>query len=469
MSPGAVPIAIIAGIVGLGSGIGFWAGRKRPLNLEEWVVAGRGLGLVLVWLLTAGELFTVFSLLGLSGWIYSRGGPTLYILAYTTLAQVVGFFLLPAIWEHGRAHGIQTQPDFFVQRYGSPLLGAFVALAGVFFLILYLQLQLTGLGIIVQAASFERIGRAPAMLAAAALVAAFVFTSGVRGVAWVSVLKDFLLVAAVFVIGLSLPYIHFGGIGPMFAAVAGAKPGHLTMPGATANLGHSWYVSTVLLTSLSFTWPHIFGSAFTAKSGDTLRWNAVIMPFYVIPLMLIIFVGCAAILVVPHLANGDLALLMVVRRTFPPWILGVVGGAGALTAMVPAAIQILTASTLLAKNLCRPVFSPAMTDQQVARLARIAVVAITAIALVLAMNSSATLVGLLLMAYAGVGQFFPGIVLGLYSERVTAAGIFTGMAAGFSLVAFLILTHRDPFHGISAGFVALVVNFALVAAVSFLG
>ncbi len=149
----------------------------------------RGLGWVLVWLLTAGEVVTVFSLLGLSGWIYSRGGPTLYILAYVTLAQVLGFFLLPPIWELGRAHGLQTQPDFFARRYGSTLLGAFVALAGVVFLILYLQLQLTGLGIIVETASFERVGRTPAMLVSGALVAGFVFTSGVRGFAWVSVLK----------------------------------------------------------------------------------------------------------------------------------------------------------------------------------------------------------------------------------------------------------------------------------------
>jgi solute:Na+ symporter, SSS family len=468
MNPGAIPIAIISGIVALGSGIGFYAGKRRPLNLEEWTVAGRGLGLVLVWLLTAGELFTVFSLLGLSGWIYSRGGPTLYILAYVTLAQVLGFFILPPIWELGRAHGLQTQPDFFARRYGSTLLGAFVALAGVAFLILYLQLQLTGLGIIVETASFERIGRTPAMLVSGALVAGFVFTSGVRGVAWVSVLKDFLLVAAVFVIGIGLPYIHFGGIGPMFDALARARPGHFLMPGATPNLGHSWYVSAVLLSSLSFTWPHIFGSAFTAKSGDTLRWNAVIMPFYVIPLLLIIFAGCAAILVVPHLANGDLALLMVVRRTFPPWILGVIGGAGALTAMVPAAIQILTASTLLAKNLCRPILAPAMTDAQVARLARFAVAAITAAALFLAIKSSASLVGLLLIAYAGTGQFFPGIVLGLCWPRVTTAGIFTGLAAGLALAAFLILTRRDPFLGINAGFVALVVNSLLAVAVSFL-
>jgi len=116
---------------------------------------------------------------------------------------------------------------------------------------------------------------------------------------------------------------------------------HLVMPGATRTMGHAWYVSTVLLTSCGFyMWPHTFGTAFTARSADTLRRNAVLMPLYSITLPLVFFVGFSALIVVPGLADGDLSLLTVVRQGFPPWFLGVVGGAGALTAMVPAAPQI---------------------------------------------------------------------------------------------------------------------------------
>ena len=61
----------------------------------------------------------------------------------------------------------------------------------------------------------------------------------------------------------------------------------------------------------------------------------------------------------------------------PPWFLGIVGGAGALTAMVPAAIQLLTGATLYAKNLYRPLLAPKATDQQVARLAKILVLILT--------------------------------------------------------------------------------------------
>jgi len=255
----------------------------------------------------------------------------------------------------------------------------------------------------------------------------------------------------------------------MFAALAQARPAHLTMPGATANLGHTWYISTVVLTSLGFyMWPHTFGAIFTAKSGDTLRRNAVVMPLYTMTLAFILFAGFTAVLVVPGLLDGDLALLTVVRKSFPVGFLGVIGGAGALTAMVPAAILTLTAATLFAKNLWRPMFAPAMTDDQVTRVARATVVVLGLISLYLAIHNSTTLVSLLLLGFAGVTQFFPGVVLGLYWKRVTMPGVFTGMVAGVAAVAFLILTHRDPFFGWSAGFVALCLNFLITAVLSLL-
>jgi SSS family solute:Na+ symporter len=215
-------------------------------------------------------------------------------------------------------------------------------------------------------------------------------------------------------------------------------------------------------------WPHYFGAAFTARNADTLRRNAVVMPLYSLSLAFIFFAGFTTVLVIPGLANGDLAMLTVVRRTFPPWFIGVVGGAGTLTAMVPAAIFILTASTLFAKNLYRPLIAPRMTDDQVARLARASALVLGSISLALATYTSTTLVSLLLISYAGVAQFFPGVVLGLYWRRATTGAVFTGMVAGVAAAVILMLTHRDPWFGVSASFLALFLNFALVVLVSLL-
>jgi solute:Na+ symporter, SSS family len=255
----------------------------------------------------------------------------------------------------------------------------------------------------------------------------------------------------------------------MFAALVRAKPAHLVMPGATTNLGHSWYVSTVLLVAVGFyMWPQFFGASFSAKSSDTLRRNAVVMPFYSITMPLMFFVGLAATLILPGLSNGDLSMLTMVRKTFPAWFLGLIGGAGALTAMVPAGVMILTAATLFAKNMCRPILWPGMTDQQVAKLAKTTVLVITVAALYSAIYSSPTLVSLLLTGYGGVGQFFPGVVLGLYSRRVTMPGVFAGIVTGVFVFVALELTKHDPLMGLNAGFIALCFNFAVVGAVSLL-
>jgi SSS family solute:Na+ symporter len=451
----------------VGSLAGFSARFQHKMDLEQWTVGGRGFGMMLVWMLMAGEIYTTFTFLGASGWAYSRGGPVLYILGYQPLSYVVSFYVFPLIWEAGRKYKLQTLGDFFQSRYGGTYLSPFVALVGMIFLLPYVQLQLTGLGIIVEVASYGAIHRTPAIIIAFTIVAAFVFVSGVRGVAWASVMKDFLLLFAALFLGFAVPRIYFGGIGGMFAALAHAKPEHLVMPGATKNLGHSWYLSSVLMTSLGFfMWPQNFAASFTARSGKILRRNAIFMPLYSITMPLMIFVGFTALLVLPKLSNGDLALLTIVRNTFPAWFLGFIGGAGALTAMVPAAIQILTAATLFSKNICRPVLAPRMTDKHVAALAKIMVFVLTSGALYLAIHSSVSLVSLLLMGYAGVAQFFPGVVLGLYSKKVNGTGVFAGLIAGVGVVAFLILTKRDPWMGLNPGFVALCLNLAVVTAVT---
>jgi SSS family solute:Na+ symporter len=236
------------------------------------------------------------------------------------------------------------------------------------------------------------------------------------------------------------------------------------MPGSTTVDTHSWYVTTVLMSSLGLTWPHMFASIFTAKSGDTVRKNAVLMPLHLLPLVLIVFAGCAAILVVPNLPNGDLSLLTVARQTFPPWVLGLIGGAGALTAMVPAGVQMLSASTLIAKNIVPLLAGRPLPEATVARVARAGVVAVALVALYLSVHSSATLVSLLILAYSGVGQFAPGIVFGMFCDRVSPRGVLAGILGGLAVTGALVWSHHDPFHEINTGFIGLGVNLAIVGA-----
>ncbi len=115
-------------------------------------------------------------------------------------------------------------------------------------------------------------------------------------------------------------------------------------------------------------WPHSFGAAFSAKSGLTLRRNAVIMPLYTLELSR----SCSSSDSPPYSSSPTCATaisrcLAMVRKTFPPWFLGIIGGAGALTAMVPAAILILSSATLVREEPGPPDLAPDMNDHQVVR------------------------------------------------------------------------------------------------------
>ena len=457
-------IIIFATII-LSSFLGIYAGRNVKMNLENWTVGGRQFGIILIWLLMAGEIYTTFTFLGASGWAYSKGAPTFYILIYGALAYTVSFFILPALWKVGKRYGLHTQPDFFIKRYDSRYLGVLVALIGVVCIIPYLQLQLKGLGLIVQVASNGAVNPKVAIGISFVLTCAFVYTSGIKGTAWVAIVKDILMILAVFIVGIGVPHIYFGGFGKMFRKLIEQKPDFLVFPGAAPQMNVLWIMSTLLVMGLGFyMWPHVFGSAFSAKSAKIIKRNAIIMPFYQIPILLIFMVGFTALLVIPGLEDGDMAFLVLVNKTYPSWFMGFIGAAGAVTAMVPSAILVLFASTLLAKNVCQAGFKPQMSEEKVMTLSRFMVLVIMVFALVFAIFLPNELVPLLIFGYNGVSQFFPGVVLGLFWKRVTKMGVLCGLVAGVTVVIILILSKNDPFLGMNAGFVGLAVNsfFAIV-------
>jgi SSS family solute:Na+ symporter len=459
-------IIIFATII-LSSILGIYAGRRVKMNLENWTVGGRRFGIILIWLLMAGEIYTTFTFLGASGWAYSKGAPTFYILIYGALAYTFSFFVLPALWKVGKRYNLHTQPDFFIKRYDSRYLGILVALIGVVCIVPYLQLQLKGLGLIVEVASNGAVNPRIAIGISFVLTCAFVYTSGIRGAAWVAIIKDIMMILAVFIVGIGVPYIYFGGFGKMFRTLIEKKPDFLVFPGAAPEMDVLWIMSTLLVMGLGFyMWPHVFGSAFSAKSAKVIKRNAIIMPFYQIPILLIFMVGFTALLVIPGLKDGDMAFMALVNKTYPSWFMGFVGAAGAVTAMVPSAILVLFASTLLAKNVFKAAFKPQMSEEKVMILSRFMVLVIMIFALIFAIFFPNELVPLLIFGYNGVSQFFPGVVLGLFWKRVTKTGVFCGLIAGVGVVLILILGNRDPFLGLNAGFVGLAVNLLTTVLVS---
>ncbi|MGZ4160762.1 MAG: sodium:solute symporter family protein [Neobacillus sp.] len=472
-----IALIIIFGFLALSIFLGIWARKGKEMDLEQWSIGGRGFGSIFVFLLMAGEIYTTFTFLGGSGWAYGKGGPTFYILAYGCLAYIMSYWLLPAIWKYAKENKLMSQPDLFVSKYKSPFLGVLVSVVGVVALIPYLVLQLKGLGIIVSEASYGSISSTAAIWIGVISVTVYVMISGIHGSAWTAVIKDIMILGVVLFMGTYLPFHYYGGFQPMFEAIDKAKPGFLTLP--NSGLSVSWFISTVLLTALGFyMWPHTFGSIYSAQNAKVFRKNALIMPLYQLVLLFVFFVGFAAILQVKGLEGpaGDLALLKLSMQAFDPWVVGLIGAAGLLTAIVPGSMIMLSASTLLAKNVYR-VFVPKSTDEQVSRLAKNLVPVIALVALFFTFKGGDTLVTLLLMGYSLVTQLFPSLVFSFAKKNfITKQGATAGIVVGVLTVAYITISGSTVgtlfpalpqyIKDLNVGVVALVINTVVTTAVS---
>jgi SSS family solute:Na+ symporter len=157
-----------------------------------------------------------------------------------------------------------------VRKYDSRTLGVLVSIVDLVALIPYLVLQLTDLGIIVTAAGYGAIPKDAAVWIGAAIVTAYIMTSGIRGSAYTSVVKDILILGVVLFLGIYLPLHLCGGIGAMFEKIASAKPTFLIFPPHGESL--AWFVFTVLLTAIGFfMWPHSFAACYSANDARVFR------------------------------------------------------------------------------------------------------------------------------------------------------------------------------------------------------
>ncbi len=476
-------LAIITGFVLLAIALGLRARRGHDMDLEQWSVGGRGFGTIFIFLLMAGEIYSTFTFLGGAGFAYGSGGPAYYILGYGTLAYVLSYYLLPAVWRFATPRKLHSQADVFTSAFDSRVLGIVVSVVAVAAMIPYLALQLKGLGIIVSQTSDGAISSTAAIWIGAVALSIYVAASGIRGSAWTATIKDVLTLSIVVFIGLYLPIHYFGGIGDMFKQVDEAKPGFLELSGD--QLTPVWFSSTVLLTALGFyMWPHTFGSALSAKDENVFKRNAAFMPLYQLLIAFVFFVGFAAVLRVPNLGETetDLALLSVAKDAFPSWFVGLIGSAGVLCALVPGSMLLIASATTVAKNIVRGV-NPDMSDRATASLSKlmVPVIALAGVAFVFA--GGQTLVTLLLLGYALVTQLFPALVMALVRPGwVTKQGAMAGIVAGVAMVAAMSFAGATPetsstvdslvgglppfLAQLNLGIVALVVNLLVMVGVS---
>ncbi|GAB3565802.1 sodium:solute symporter family protein [Spelaeicoccus albus] len=455
-----IEFVTLGGIV-LVAVLGF-IGRRHPnTDLADWTVGGRRFGVATTWLLQAGETFTTFTFLGTAGLVVSGGAAAFYSMPYVPLGYLLLYFIAPKIWRMAKSHGHLTQADFLENSYSSRTLGTLAGIAGVVFLLPYLQLQITGLGLIVQLVTGNHTTGVWSMVIAFILVVAFVLWSGLRGVATTAYFKDALMLIMLFVVCIAIP-IHFtGGFTNVFHQVQETMPSLLSVHGR-GDYGIPWYISNMAISAIGvafMTLPHGWPPVLAARNSTVLRRNYLWLPIYNTFIVMPLIVGYVAVVILGRSTDADAALLHLAGRMFPDWLIGVLAVAGITTAMVPSAVLLIAISTLVSRNIAR-----VKSARRQYTVTQVTVVAATAASLILAIVMPDLLANLLLLTFSGLDQLAPAIGAALlFRRRISAQAIIAGILAGLAVVIVYTFWLVPPW-AVSEGIIGLGVNVLVVAA-----
>jgi SSS family solute:Na+ symporter len=333
----------------------------------------------------------------------------------------------------------------------------------VVFLLPYLQLQITGLGLAVQLATGDKTSGDVSMIIAFVLTVAFVLWAGIRGVATTSYFKDALMLVVLIVLVVLIPAHFTGGVGPLFHKILDEHSSLLNVH--SGQYDTAWFFSSLVASTLGvlfMTLPHSWPALLSAESPRALRRNYVFLPIYSVCLILPMIIGFTAVVALGNNASSNGSLLDLVNQAFPSWAVGVVVVATAATAMVPAAGLIVGMSSLIARNIVR-----VRSERGQFAVNQGSVIVVTGLAVVLAIARPDLLANLLLLTYSGLDQLIPAIALALLVRRVVGViPVLAGLVVGEAIVIWLTFGHVYDGH-VNVGLIALVPNIVVVAVGAF--
>ncbi|GBR06285.1 sodium:solute symporter family protein [Acetobacter oeni] len=426
----------------------WWSrGGKRHDEIHDYFVASRQFGGILLFFLAVGETYSLGVLTAFPGGIYLHGTPfCIWFIGYVVLAFPVGYFLAPLIWQAARRYDPVTVADLFRRHFNSRVLEILVSLIAILFMIPWGIIQFMGLTMVLQGLGFTL----PAwvlMTAGALLAYTYTAMSGIRAPAYVSVIKDTLLLAAIIVVGIAVFRLPHG----YRTALRG-----IDEPVFTGRDIRMMTTNILFQASGLFLFPAAIASFFTARSPQTIRRAMIAMPLYMVMFAFLILTAFYARGAFGPGLSPNHIFIDTARRILSPWLIGVVAGGAALSGLVVLASTCLVIGPLLTHNLLK-----GLTEKQQKSGAQfISVVYLIASMLgaTFAASIAATMNNL---TYFGLTQFLPGILIIGLNLTAPARAVAAGLITGVVIPSVLFLSGVDT-GGINPGLIGLAFNALIV-------
>jgi len=424
----ALSLGVVVGYLLFALAVGLVAYRVSEATAEDYYLANRSIGTVVLLFTTFATLLSAFTFFGGPNLAFAAGPEWLIVMG--TLDGVLFAVLWYAIgykqWLIGDRHGYVTLGEMLGDRFGSVGLRALVAGVSLLWLFPYVMLQQMGAG----EALVGLTGGIVPYWGGAALVTAFmilyVVLAGMRGVAWTDTVQGLFMLSVVWIAAVWV-VSAVGGVGAATGAMLDARPDFGSFGGGLYSPG--FIVSTAITIAFGVTmFPQINQRFFVAKSGETLKRSFALWPVLVLLLFLPAFMlGAWAVGMPVEVPEGANVLPVVLNEYTPAWFAALVI-AGAMAAMMSSSdSMLLSGSSYFTRDVYRPVINADASERREAWIARIGVAAFALAAFVASLFRPGTLIEVGDTAFSGFALLALPVICALYWDRTTRSGMIAGV------------------------------------------
>lgn len=455
-----VQVAYLLGLALLAS-----ASYRKTSTLAEFLVMGRSAGAFLTGTAYFATQFSMSSLVGVPGEIYSIGFAGLgIILSIAMFSMAFGVLIAaPKLRALSGKLDLLTLPDYVAERYQSTPARLACALVIIVFLIPYLAAQIVGLGVIVNV--FTGAPYALGAVLMGVVVIAYCLMGGMRATVLTDALQGVLMVVAAVATFVAVA-AKGGGLSHVMERLAAVNPGAMSFPGhPVAYFTWKSYVSQILMWTLfSIGQPQLINKYLVAKSyGSLLTASILSGAGMTITCFTVWTAGVMGMIVTPGIKNPDWVMPAMLAISVGPLFASIIQAGIISAGMSTISSLLVVVAGAFSRDIYQKTINPGASDRTMVRISRLMTMAVGAVVLAIALMRPATIFRLVLFAWSGAGIMAIPILGGLYWKGATGKGAVASVAAG--IASILLLTFKLP--SLALGFHPIVVSAAVAAVTLF--
>ncbi|SFJ53552.1 solute:Na+ symporter, SSS family [Halobacillus dabanensis] len=459
-------ILLMYGLIMLGVGvITYLRNRNIHQSLDEYYLGGRGLGVMVLFFTFFATQYSGNTVVGYPPSAYRMGFEYLVSVPFFIMIIMAYLLFAPRLYSMGKKYKLVTPAQWFEKRFKSKAVTILASLLMLYGLGNYLLEQLVAIG---QGVSGLTGGTIPYQVGVVFFVVIMIiygWLGGMRSVAYTDTMQGIALLFGVFMLLIG-SIIYFGGLPTSADYMQAYSPEKLGVPDGPGVV--NWFSLLVLIGIGAAVYPHAIQRIFAAKNERTLKRSfsrMAWMPFLTAGVVFII--GIIGINAFPGLSEGEseqlvgmMASAVASQNVIFYWAMVLLFG-GVIAAIVSTADSVLlTFSSIISNDLYGTYINPEASQHKKLLVGKLVGIVAVGILILVAWFPPATLYEIFVLKFELLIQIAPGLILGLYWNRLHSKAVFAGMLTG-TIIASVMTFFDYSLLGVASGLWGLLINLGV--------